>query len=248
MCPGLHPMSTCMTLDPTHMLSVSNGRCIKLAQPSRQTWSCIPVQTDPCSFRRSSPAASGGVVGCGGALLGVQCASGDNNGGACVAGSVPPLAPNTAESSPRLFSPPPTPTHYLAFCVSLSSVPTCPCLSALLFVCFFLSSAHKGGYSALALVGGRENAAAAQIFCSWDGSAVCRRLRGHCFPPPLWEMAALQRLDRPGTGGEGSGVQSHLLNTHVPASDASFGSWRLSGKGRVASLGTVPTVPSLVRV
>lgn len=109
MCPGLHPMSTCMTLDPTHMLSVSNGRCIKLAQPSRQTWSCIPVQTDPCSFRRSSPAASGGVVGCGGALLGVQCASGDNNGGACVAGSVPPLAPNTAESSPRLFSPPPPP-------------------------------------------------------------------------------------------------------------------------------------------
>lgn len=99
--------------------------------------------------------------------------SGANNGGACVAGSVHPLAPNTAESSPRPFSHPHTPTHYLAFCVSLSSVPTCSCLSALLFVSFFLSSAHKDGHSAPALVGGRENATAAQILCSWDRAAVC---------------------------------------------------------------------------
>lgn len=68
---------------------------------------------------------------------------------------------------------PPPPTHYLAFCVSLPSVPTCSCLSALLFVCFFLSSAHKDGHSAPALVGGWENATAAQILCSWDRAAVC---------------------------------------------------------------------------
>lgn len=50
------------------------------------------------------------LIGCGGALLGVQCASGENNGGACVAGSAHPLAPNTAESSPRqAIQPPPPP-------------------------------------------------------------------------------------------------------------------------------------------
>lgn len=92
----------------------------------------------------------------------------------------------------RLFTPPPTPTHYLAFCVSLSSVPTCFCLSALLFVCFFLSPAHKDGHSAPALVGGRRNATAAQISCSWRGSAVRRRLRGHCFPSSPREMAGLK--------------------------------------------------------
>ncbi|TWW63732.1 Serine/threonine-protein phosphatase PP1-beta catalytic subunit [Takifugu flavidus] len=51
-------------------------------------------------------------------------------------------------------------------------------------------------------------------------------------------------------------LQSHLLNVRVPAPDAGFGSWRLSGKGRGAKrsrrpgrrtgLGTVPAVPSLV--
>lgn len=51
-------------------------------------------------------------------------------------------------------------------------------------------------------------------------------------------------------------VQSYLVNMHMPATGTSFGSWRLSEKGRVAkrsrrsgprtSLVTVPTVPSLV--
>lgn len=93
----------------------------------------------PC-FRRTWRTAA--------VLRGVQAASvalcyGNNNGGACAAGSVHPLAPNVAQSSPRLFSCParlsnkpslPSPSiHSLAFCVSL----TWASLSAHISLIFF---------------------------------------------------------------------------------------------------------------
>lgn len=81
-------------------------------------------------------------------LRGVQAASvalcyGNNNGGACAAGSVHPVAPNVAQSSPRLFSCParlsnkpslPSPSiHSLAFCVSLTRASLSACVSLIFF-------------------------------------------------------------------------------------------------------------------
>lgn len=100
-----------MTLDPTHKCV---QRPVHQASAAIQTDMKLPPSPDRpvflqtffySSFRRTCCvllwwSTAGGPV----------CQwGGGNNGGACVAGSVHPLAPNTAESSPRLFTPPSPP-------------------------------------------------------------------------------------------------------------------------------------------
>lgn len=98
------------------MLSVSNGRCVKLTQPSRR----LPHTTDrheaayPATQSRQTLIPSDALLQqlqeqllCFNWLW--RSTAGENNGGACVAGSVHPLAPNTAESSPRQAIQPPPP-------------------------------------------------------------------------------------------------------------------------------------------
>lgn len=103
----------------------------------------LPWRQPPC-FRQQWRTAA--------ALHGVQAAGvalcyGNNNGRACKAGSIHPMAPNVAQSSPRLFScparlsnepslPSPPSIHFLAFCISHTPVSVSSYVSlVLLFTC-----------------------------------------------------------------------------------------------------------------
>lgn len=62
----------------------------------------ISYQRHPLCFRRTRRTAAAVLRGV--QAAGVALCYGNNNGGVCAAGSVHPLAPNVARSSPRLFS------------------------------------------------------------------------------------------------------------------------------------------------